>query len=79
MGIKWQRLPRTLLARITRISAHGMILVATTFLGLYIGLYLDRLTNMTPNFTLVFLILGVIFGFRGFIQEVLAERKGSSS
>jgi hypothetical protein len=32
---------------------------------------------MNPNFTLVFLILGVIFGFRGFIQEVLAERKGS--
>lgn len=68
-----------MLARITRITAYGLILVATTFLGLYIGFYLDRLTNMAPNFTLVFLILGVIFGFRGFIQEVFADRKGSSS
>lgn len=76
--MKGQRLPRPLLAKITRISAHGVVLVALTFLGLYLGLYLDKLTNMAPNFTLLFLVVGVILGFRGFIQEVITERRSSS-
>jgi len=52
--------------------------VAVTFCGLYLGLYLDRLTNMAPNFTLLCLVAGIVFGFRGFVQELLAERRGSS-
>lgn len=74
----FQRLPRPLLTKITRISAHGLTLVALTFCGLYLGLYLDRLTDMAPNFTLVCLMLGVVLGFRGFVQELQEERKGSA-
>ena len=76
--MKRQRLPKPLIAKITRISAHGLVLVALTFCGLYLGLYLDHLTNMAPNFTLLCLVVGVVFGFRGFVQELLAERRGSS-
>jgi len=47
-----------------------------TFLGLYLGLYLDRLTNMAPNFTFLGLIIGIALGFKGFIQEAIAERRG---
>lgn len=76
--MKQQRLPKPLLAKLTRISAHGLVLVVVTFGGLYLGLYLDRLTNMAPNFTLLCLVVGVVIGFRGFVQELLAERRGSS-
>lgn len=76
--MKRQRLERPVLAKITRISAHGIVLVVVTFLGLYLGLYLDKVTNMAPNFTLLFLVLGVVIGFRGFIQEVISERRSSS-
>jgi hypothetical protein len=76
--MKLQKLPKPLLAKITRISAYGLVLVALTFCGLYLGLYLDRLTNMAPNFTLLCLVVGVVIGFRGFVQELLAERRGSS-
>jgi len=31
--------------------------------------------NMAPNFTLVGLVAGIALGFKGFIQEVLIERK----
>ena len=76
--IKPHRLPKKLFARITRISAYSFVLVIMTFLGLYGGMYLDQLTNMAPNFTLLGLIIGIIIGFRGFIQEAISERRGQS-
>ncbi len=69
---------RKLLARITRISAYSFVLVIMTFLGLYGGLYLDKVTNMAPNFTLLGLVIGIIVGFRGFIQEAISERRRES-
>lgn len=75
---KRYRPPRTLLKRIGRISALSFILVIMTFLGLYAGLYIDKLTNMAPNFTFLGLILGIAIGFKGFIEEVLVERRKES-
>ncbi|HNU75379.1 MAG: putative F0F1-ATPase [Deltaproteobacteria bacterium ADurb.BinA179] len=69
------KIPRALANRLTRISAYSIVLVAMTFLGLYAGLWLDRLTGMAPNFTLLLLILGIVLGFKGFIQEVVIERR----
>lgn len=76
--IKSHRLPRKTFARITRISAYSFVLVVMTFLGLYGGIYLDRITSMTPNFTLLGLVIGIIIGFKGFIQEAISERKRPS-
>ncbi len=72
------RPPRTLVKRITRISALSFILVIMTFLGLYVGLYIDKITHMAPNFTFLGLILGIAIGFKGFIEEVLGERRKES-
>jgi F0F1-type ATP synthase assembly protein I len=71
-------LPRSLVKRITRISAYSFVLVIMTFVGLYAGVYLDRVTNMAPNFTFIGLLAGVILGFKGFIQELLIERRKGS-
>jgi hypothetical protein len=46
-----------------------------TFLGMYGGMYLDKTLAMAPNFTLVGLVAGIALGFKGFIQEVVIERK----
>lgn len=54
--------------KIIRISSQGIVLVIVTYLGLYIGLYLDKLTMMTPNFMIAFIILGVVIGFSGFLN-----------
>ncbi|HDP24061.1 MAG TPA: AtpZ/AtpI family protein [Deltaproteobacteria bacterium] len=75
---KRYRIPRKLMGKLTRISAHGFVLVLMTFLGLYGGLYLDQVTNMAPNFTLLGLVLGIIIGFKGFIQEAINERRNAS-
>ncbi len=73
--MKRTKMPRALATKVARISSFGFVLVIVTFLGLYGGLYLDRITNMAPNFTLIGLILGVVLGFKGFIQEALAARR----
>lgn len=64
--------------RLARLSALSFILVVMTFLGLYAGMYLDKLTHMAPNFTFLGLVLGIALGFRGFVQEVLVERRKES-
>ncbi|HOJ14429.1 MAG TPA: AtpZ/AtpI family protein [Deltaproteobacteria bacterium] len=70
--------PGKLLRRLARLSALSFILVVMTFLGLYAGMYLDKLTHMAPNFTFLGLVLGIALGFRGFVQEVLVERRKES-
>jgi F0F1-type ATP synthase assembly protein I len=74
-NIKKEKVPRELLQKITRISAHGLVLVVVTFLGLYLGMYIDKVTGLAPNFTFLFLIVGIVLGFKGFIQETITERK----
>ena len=61
--------------RLCRISGYSLVLVTMTFLGLYGGMYLDKALNMAPNFTLVGLVAGIALGFKGFIEEVVIERK----
>ncbi len=70
-----ERIPRALANRLTRISGYSIVLVVMTYLGLYAGLWLDKVTGMAPNFTLLLLIIGIVLGFKGFIQEVIIERR----
>jgi F0F1-type ATP synthase assembly protein I len=72
---KREKIPKELTNRLTRISGYSIVLVTMTFLGLYGGIYLDRTFGMAPNFTLVGLVAGIALGFKGFIQEVVIERR----
>lgn len=72
------KVPRALANRLSRISGYSLVLVVMTFLGLYLGLWLDKVTGMAPNFTLLLLIVGIALGFKGFVQEVIIERKARS-
>jgi F0F1-type ATP synthase assembly protein I len=75
MKTKKEKIERALANRLSRISAYSLVLVAMTFLGLYGGMYLDRALGMAPNFTMVGLVAGIALGFKGFIEEVVIERK----
>lgn len=55
---------RELFKSIGFLSGVGIAMVAATFIGLAIGYYLDQWLDTRPWFTLIFLVIGVIAGFR---------------
>jgi ATP synthase protein I len=48
-------------------------MVAATLIGLAMGYYLDKWLETSPWFTLIFLVLGIIAGFRNIY--ILTERE----
>ncbi|MEK7688668.1 MAG: AtpZ/AtpI family protein [Deltaproteobacteria bacterium] len=52
------------LKKVAWLSSLGISMVVATFVGLYIGVYLDRVFSTDPWFTIIFLIIGIIAGFR---------------
>lgn len=59
-----------------RASMVGINLVAATFVGFVIGYYLDKWLGTRPWLTLVFLLLGIITGFRDLFR--MAREAGGS-
>ena len=52
------------LKRMVWMSSLGISMALATFVGLYIGVYLDRVFSTDPWFTIIFLIIGIVAGFR---------------
>ena len=46
------------------LSSVGISMVVATFIGLAMGYYLDKWLDTSPWLTLIFLVLGIISGFR---------------
>jgi ATP synthase protein I len=56
-------------------SSLGLSVSLSIFIGLAVGIYLDRRFETTPWCTLVFLILGIIAGFRNIAIAIRKARK----
>jgi ATP synthase protein I len=56
-------------------STLGLTIVIATFIGLALGLWLDRVFNTSPWLTVIFLILGIIAGFRNFYRFMSKRAK----
>lgn len=68
---------KTLFRQLFEVSAIGINLVVSTFAGLAIGYLLDRLFNTSPYLTIIFLILGIIAGFREMVRVAQKAAKGN--
>ncbi len=51
-----------------KISSMGIMMAATTFIGLGIGVYLDRYFDTKPWLTILFLLFGIAAGFKNIYQ-----------
>jgi len=58
-------------------STVGLNLVLSTFIGLAMGYGLDRLFRTSPWLTIIFLILGIISGFRDLIRLARKQDNGT--
>ncbi len=77
---------RKLLRVVAFLSTVGISMVIATVIGLFIGIWLDKRLGTTPWLTGIFLLVGIIAGFRNLFyyvkrsQEELNEdgkKKGS--
>ncbi len=59
---------KPLFKQLLQASTVGLNLVFATFVGLAMGYGLDKLFNTSPWFTIIFLILGIIAGFRELVR-----------
>jgi len=56
-------------------STLGLPIVIATFIGLALGLWLDRVFDTSPWLTIIFLILGIVAGFRNFYRFMTKRTK----
>ena len=56
-------------------SSLGLSVSLSIFIGLAVGIYLDRRFETSPWCTLVFLLLGIIAGFRNIAITIRKARK----
>ncbi len=60
---------KKLLRIIGALSTVGITLVAATMIGFFAGRFLDRLFSTSPWLTIIFLILGIIAGFKNLFDH----------
>jgi len=71
-----KRETRRAIKELAYFSSIGLSVALSIFIGLAIGVYLDRrVFNTTPWFTLIFLGLGIIAGFRNIGLAIKKSRK----
>ena len=66
---------RRALRELAYYSSLGLSVSLAIFIGLAVGVFLDRRFETTPWFTLIFLVLGIIGGFRNIAIVVRKTRK----
>ncbi|MBI5493055.1 MAG: AtpZ/AtpI family protein [Deltaproteobacteria bacterium] len=59
-----------LFKNLAMLSSMGITMVASTFIGLLIGIYLDRFFSTKPVLTIIFLIFGIIAGFKNMFDMI---------
>jgi ATP synthase protein I len=67
---------KPLFKQLMQASTIGINLVLSTFVGLAIGYGLDSLFNTSPWLTIIFLILGIIAGFRELLRIANRQDNG---
>jgi len=70
-----EKIPAALSGRLFRTIAYSLVPLAMGFLGLYGGIKLDRITGMTPNFAVIFLITGLALGYLVFVHEIKGDMR----
>jgi len=67
---------RPALILVADVGTLGIQLVVSTFIGLAMGWYLDKWLGTKPWLLIIFLILGIVSGFRNVFQQLqLMQRR----
>jgi len=53
----------------------GLVIIACVLVGLAIGLFLDKFFKTNGVFLVIFLIMGIIAGFKNVYTEIMKDKK----
>jgi ATP synthase protein I len=56
-------------------SSIGLSVALSIFIGLAVGIYLDRRFDTNPWLTLIFLVMGIVAGYRNIGLAIKRSRK----
>jgi ATP synthase protein I len=73
--LKEKQPEKPLFRQLLEASSVGIHLVVSTFIGFAIGYGLDKLFGTSPYLTVIFLIIGIIAGFRELIRIAKKQEK----
>lgn len=57
------------------VTQIGLTIIFSILAGLFIGIFLDRVCNTKGIFLIMFLIFGIIGGFRSAYKQILRNTK----
>jgi ATP synthase protein I len=73
--IPMKRETRRMFKELAYYSSLGLSVSFAIFIGLAIGVFLDRKFDSSPWFTLIFLVFGIVAGFRNIGRVIKRARK----
>ena len=73
------KLDKTSLIQMAYASSIGIAMVLAIFGSLYLGNWLDRKFGTLPYFTVIFLVLGVVAGFKNIYNVIQKNVKNEES
>ena len=53
----------------------GLVIIACVLIGLGMGLFLDKFFKTNGVFLVIFLIMGIIAGFKNVYTEIMKDKK----
>ena len=71
--------PSEALVLFGNVATIGMQLVVATFIGLAMGYYLDEWLGTKPWLLIIFLLLGIVTGFRDVYREAMRLQRGADA
>jgi len=71
--------PSEALVLFGNVATIGMQLVVATFIGLAMGYYLDEWLGTKPWMLIIFLLLGIVTGFRDVYREAMRLQRGADA
>jgi len=64
---------KTFFYYLSLVTQLGFVIIASLLVGLAIGLFIDKKLNLKGIFTIIFLIFGIIGGFRSAYKMILRK------
>ncbi len=70
-----KKINRDIISAFSLISQVGLLILISVLIGLFIGKFLDNLFNTSPWFLFIFIIIGILSGFKATYDITIKKKE----